>query len=504
MVDDERYTYSRQLARAANADLLRAFQADPNIVGAGFGRRSVEGHVTDTYAAVVYVLRKAPEPFVPLSRLLPRRIYFGRDYVEVDVVETGPFYPQAFTARERPAPSGISISHLNVTAGTLGCLVTDNTDGSLCILSNNHVIADQNAAAIGDPIVQPGTADGGTSPADDIATLKRFVTINAMGNQVDGAIAQVNDPAAVIDQMKDNLMPVPSRDHPALGLHFAGSCNRSLMNPINAVLNQLNIQLLGGPAAVDQADVGMAVEKVGRTTEYTTADVTEIDVTVSIPYDFGNATFTGQIARAYMTEGGDSGSIVCAGGEGGDDDNCGCISTSAAEKVLGVDLGLDEALEKEFRQKYLSQTRIGRYAIDLYFLNERQIVRRARSAKVNESDSAFARYLYRTYADEARRAALQPNNPDIVLREEHLKEARAALGRAAQYLSEDEQRAAEQLYKLATQAEGKNLSEILEMLNDRALLEEVVEIMRAVKSLRQPERDDPRGEYGGKKGEQSK
>jgi hypothetical protein len=172
--------------------------------------------------------------------------------------------------------------------------------------------------------------------------------------------------------------------------------------------------------------------------------------------------------------------------------------------VLGVDLGLDEALEKEFRQKYLSQTRIGRYAIDLYFLNERQIVRRARSAKVNESDSAFARYLYRTYADEARRAALQPNNPDIVLREEHLKEARAALGRAAQYLSEDEQRAAEQLYKLATQAEGKNLSEILEMLNDRALLEEVVEIMRAVKSLRQPERDDPRGEYGGKKGEQSK
>jgi hypothetical protein len=503
MVDDERYTYTRQLARAANADLLRAYAADPNIIGAGFGRRNVDGQMTDAYAAVVYVIRKAPEQFVPLSRLLPRRVYFGRDYVEVDVVETGPFYPQAFTARERPAPSGISISHLNVTAGTLGCLVTDNTDGSLCILSNNHVMADQNAAAIGDPIVQPGTADGGTSPADDIAALKRFVTINAMGNQVDAAIAEVNDPADVVNQMKDNLMPVPSPDHPALGLHFAGSCNRALMNPIAAVLNQLNIQLLGGAAAAGRADVGMPVEKVGRTTEYTTADVTEIDVTVTIPYDFGNAQFTGQIARAYMTEGGDSGSIVCAGGEGGDDDNCGCLSISAAEKVLGVELGLDEALEKEFREKYLSQTRVGRYAIDLYFLNERKIVRRARSARVNESDRAFARYLYRTYADEARRGALQPNNPDIVLSEEHLKEARAALGRAEQYLSKEEFQAAERLYKLATQAEGKNASEILEMLNDRALLEEVMEIMREVPSLRQPERQSGHYEEGGKKDQQS-
>jgi hypothetical protein len=501
MVDKEQYTLTRQMARAANSALLRAYQADPNIIGAGFGRRSVEGRMTDTYAAVVYVLRKTPEQFVPISRLLPKRIYFGRNYVEVDVVETGPIYPQAFTARERPAPSGISISHLNVTAGTLGCLVRDNIDGSLCILSNNHVIADQNAASIGDPIVQPGTADGGTAPSDTIATLKRFVTINAMGNQVDAAIAQVIDPADVIDQMKDNLMPVPSREHPALGLHFAGSCSRALMNPIDAVLNQLNIQLLAGPAAAGTADVGMPVEKVGRTTEYTTADVTEIDVTVSIPYDFGSATFTGQIARAYMTEGGDSGSIVCAGGDGGNTSNCdGCLSTSAAEKVLGVDLSLDAALEKEFRERYLSQTLIGRYAIDLYFLNEKQVVSRARSAEVNQSDSAFARYLYRTYADELRCAALQPNNPDIVLTAEHLKQARAALGRAEKYLANDEHRAAEQLYKLATQAEGKNMSEILEMLNNRALYKEVVEIMRSVKSLRQPERNYPRDDAGAKKG----
>jgi hypothetical protein len=186
-----------------------------------------------------------------------------------------------------------------------------------------------------------------------------------------------------------------------------------------------------------------------------------------------------------MSDGGDSGSIVCMGGEGGEEDQCGCLSASTAERISGLDLGLDEALEKEFREKYVSQTRLGRYLIDLYFRNEQRIVARARATKITESDRAFGRYLYSTYIDEARMAALQPNNPDLRLTEKHVDEARRALGRAQQYLTEDENAAAEKLLELARQAVGKNVVEILEMLNDEALFKEVVSILSKVKFLRQ-------------------
>lgn len=483
---DERFLKARILTRALKKEYLPRFRRDPNVVGAAFGRRIVRGEVTDDYALVVYVMRKIPGQFIPPSRLLPKRVYSGRDYVEVDVVQTGPFYPQSFTATERPAPSGISIGHPNITAGTLGCLVVDNTDGSLCILSNNHVLADENAASIGDAIIQSGTVDGGASPGDDIAKLKRFVTINPAGNTVDGAIAEVIDRAYVIDEMKNNLMPVPNPDHPAVGLLFAGSCNRTIMNPIDEVLGQLDIEFLAGPGSTVVAEIGMDVEKVGRTTEYTTSTVKEIDATVDVQYDMGVVTFDGQITTAWMSDGGDSGSIVCQGGDGGDEDHCVCPSAAAAAEFLGEDLDVDVALLQEFRQKYLSQTLIGRWAVDLYFLNEPRILERARSAQVSESDRAYARDLYGSYIEEARRAAVQVNDPKTRFTEEHYKELRQALPRARPYLSDQEFAAAEKLVDMAKEAVGKSGREILKMLDDERLFEQVVEVVSSVRWLEHP------------------
>ncbi len=48
----------------------------------------------------------------------------------------------------------------------------------LLVLSNNHVFARSNDAALGQSIVQPGQGDGGVHPADQIAILERFVLIN--------------------------------------------------------------------------------------------------------------------------------------------------------------------------------------------------------------------------------------------------------------------------------------------------------------------------------------
>ena len=56
-----------------------------------------------------------------------------------------------------PVPCGVSIGHYNITAGTLGCLV--EASGTVCILSNNHVLADTNNGVVGDDILQPGPCD---------------------------------------------------------------------------------------------------------------------------------------------------------------------------------------------------------------------------------------------------------------------------------------------------------------------------------------------------------
>src|SRR5207253_2932602 len=92
-----------------------------------------------------------------------------------------------FTERQRPAEGGSSVGHFAITAGTLGCLCV--VDGNLCILSNNHVLANVNRGKRGDAILQPGRVDGGTS-ADKIAELQDFVKINFnSSNKVDCAVA---------------------------------------------------------------------------------------------------------------------------------------------------------------------------------------------------------------------------------------------------------------------------------------------------------------------------
>lgn len=486
--DDDRYTKSRALVRALKVRHWPAYSADPNIVGIAFGRRRAHGQATDEPAMVVYLASKAPKRFVPPSRLLPRRMYVGGDCVEVDVVETGFLYPLSFTARERPAPQGVSIAHTAVTAGTLGAVVVDNTDGADCILSNNHVIANQNAASIGDKIVQPGPFDGGVSPADDIATLKRFVTIAATGNTVDAAIADIDRPggvATVVDQVKNNLMPVATKDHPAVGLLFAGSCNRTIMNPIADVLAQLNISFPSGGSSTTGADIGLAVEKVGRTTEYTTSSVLEIDATVTIGYDFGNATFDNQITTAWMSDPGDSGSLVCAGGAGGEEDKCGCGTTSAAETLLGTGLREEQTMADVVRDKFLRQTRLGSWAVDVFFLNEDRLLDRFHATEVAEDDTAFARKLFAKYREQAREAFVQGEQSEERVTQQHLRDARAALKRAQQYMSDDERDASQRLFELANEhALGKNARELLALLNDERLYDEITAIASKVEFLK--------------------
>ena len=59
------------------------------------------------------------------------------------------------------------------------------------VLSANHIFADTNRAFLDDPVLQPGSLDGGRAPYDEVATLFDFEPIEFGGveNVIDAAIA---------------------------------------------------------------------------------------------------------------------------------------------------------------------------------------------------------------------------------------------------------------------------------------------------------------------------
>lgn len=183
--------------------------------------------------------------------------------------------------RVRPLQIGCSIGQFQITAGTLGCFVKSRTGtGGAMILSNNHVLADENRAKIGDPIIQPGAFDGGQVPADVVGNLVNFEPLNATRpNLADCAVADV---AAGVGVVSDAI------------------------NGIG--------QLRG--LAATPLSTGAVVKKTGRTTGTTTAKVTAVELdNVVVTYDIGNLRFDGQIEvdgidQTGFSQGGDSGSLV--------------------------------------------------------------------------------------------------------------------------------------------------------------------------------------------------
>jgi hypothetical protein len=199
------------------------------------------------------------------------------------------------TARfPRPVPTGVSTGHPNITAGTIGARVRDAL-GNVYALSNNHVYADQNRANLGDPVLQPGTIDGGQYPGDQIGVLDSYVPIDfsfSGYNLMDAAIALSSEADL------GNSTPADGYGIPNSTIYGDGN----------------------GDGYFDStADLlGLPVQKYGRTTLLTQGTVTEVNVFVEVCYE---AIFNFCIKSAYMYDqlgispgtfsgGGDSGSLI--------------------------------------------------------------------------------------------------------------------------------------------------------------------------------------------------
>jgi hypothetical protein len=229
------------------------------------------------------------------------------DGAPTDVVQTGVIRAlQAPTERFRPAPGGVSVGHVAITAGTLGCWVMKN--GQKVILSNNHVLANSNDAEIGDAILQPGPFDGGSFPQDHIANLTQFVLISFQGEPsecqfANAVISVFNLGCRMIDSnTRYKVTKIQAEDN---------RVDAAIATPLNAADVKDEIINIGPIQGTVQGELGMAVKKSGRTTGFTTGEIQQVDVTANVQYGAGQiAVFTDQLLAGAMSQGGDSGSAV--------------------------------------------------------------------------------------------------------------------------------------------------------------------------------------------------
>lgn len=269
-------------ADSATEKLFEWVQAS-GVAGLGIAERTTAGtRLKDHLTLKIYVEKKKPKG--QLDFVVPKILSFaGLPPLETDVEEIGTVKLQSNTQRVRPAPPGFSVGLASEAqeAGTFGLVVrkAGTTGGPYYLLSNSHAIAASGWASKGEKVVQPGCYDGGTVPDDVIASLTDWVpfqyTDTGFPNTVDCAIAELEPGVAT------------------------------------SVIAQLGV-----PKGINtDLQRGMEVQKMGRTTTFSVAQVLDVHMRVPATYpkangQLGRVGFSDVVMTSFYTAGGDSGSGV--------------------------------------------------------------------------------------------------------------------------------------------------------------------------------------------------
>jgi len=280
--------------------------AKRNVVSIGMGEKFTKGLSTGKTAYVVGVTKKLPIAQLKKKDLIPSNV----EGMPTDVIEVGEIKLLADdpTDKFRPCPAGVSVGHYQITAGTLGAWV--KKDSHWHILSNNHVLANVNQAKIGDPILQPGHADGGSNPVDAIATLKEFVPISMTGDNGGGGGGDDDDDGG---KPGCNWFAGLAKKLSAFVSEKSNTVDCALAMVKKEADVHAEILEIGAIAGASEGFVGDMVQKHGRTTGLTTAKVSQRNVTVTVQMGSGKtAIFEDQllIQAPGFSKPGDSGSAV--------------------------------------------------------------------------------------------------------------------------------------------------------------------------------------------------
>lgn len=288
-------------------DVTKKLLEKQNVVLVGKGKKITDGVNTGKDAIVVGVTKKQPMQAMSRKDKVPKKI----NGIVTDVIEVGEIRALAdapdHKIKYRPAPGGVSIGHKDITCGTLGMIV--KRGGVRYILSNNHVLANENKAEIGDSILQPGPYDAGGAD-DEIAKLSDFVPLkfNTLPPPSDCPLAKVVikifDTLAGIFGRKTRLLAVVPK---ATAINIV-DCALAWPKDKDVLDSILEI---GEPSGEAEPEVGMKIKKSGRTTGLNHSEIALVDATTVVQYSSGFAVFEDQLVTTTpMAQGGDSGSAV--------------------------------------------------------------------------------------------------------------------------------------------------------------------------------------------------
>jgi len=295
-----------------------ALLALDGVVSVGTGYKVTNGEKTPELSIIVSVEAKQSPLVLRAADVIPSQI----GGIKTDVIAIGKQHALENIDKMRPCPGGLTIGHEDITAGTLGCVVWQQ--GKKMILSNCHVLANSNDAALGDPILQPGPHDGGVA-IDQIGRLHSYVPIvfSEDGGDIPippelptecniaNAITGYFNATAILLKRKTRLRAMVPNEGAVVQADKVNLIDAALCEPNDPADVLEEIIDIGRIVGSDIAILDMPLKKSGRTTGYTEDVVLQVDVTVKVQYGEGRvALFEDQIMAGPMSAGGDSGSAV--------------------------------------------------------------------------------------------------------------------------------------------------------------------------------------------------
>ena len=209
---------TNQRLKEVTAELNKTTSSD--IVGVGYGFKTVNGKSTSDRTIVFTVIRKKPLSEIPEEERIPSEITIDGETFSTDVIEgtitpfaygycDPSFYnwqgtPPSNRNTHRPLMGGISVTNhtaLGNYVGTMGFIAVDNDTNTLVGVSNNHVLSDDSfytsdrdltktwSNVFDHSCIQPNEL-GNSDPLNEIGKVKRYEPISPVpfNNEVDGAL----------------------------------------------------------------------------------------------------------------------------------------------------------------------------------------------------------------------------------------------------------------------------------------------------------------------------
>jgi hypothetical protein len=500
----------------ARERIFQAHRRDPHFTGCAVGLRRRDGGQTDEPVVIAMVTKKLPAGALSRSRLLPRAVEAGGRNWGVDVVEAGPLtlasrrggamarpgLKEPLTGKFRPLVQGCVVSDLTgpqVTSGTLGCLVRDTSDQTICILGSNDVLAQDGLVPTGTDVIQPGLLDGG-GPGDEVATLKRYVPLTVTGtNYVDAAIAQLNDGISYSQDVADSLMKPISAAHPAVGMCVASdqlglNC---FLAPMETAVSALGVELLpatAGSSCIVAAEVGMHIEKVGPESGYSSSQVVALAAQVKVvdvsgqTIVFGNMIWT----QGFMLPG-DNAAVACQGGNGRtfvSPPPSPCPLLDSVGQYLNLPLTNDNHLTSEIKTQFLAQSLVGNLIIGLIYNNSQKAIDRVKGQQAPAEEQEVAEYYYKKYLPLAKSAIADPGSTKLVVTKGNLDDfqfilsgLQGGVGIPA-LITRAEYKVLETIYKdVVVQTKGMDFEQAVAYMNEVAVYEKVVSELAKIPAI---------------------